>query len=64
MAAPAKWGPLPAVLMAPTFLVLFLGGIMAYETLHSVWGYQQTNKPTTPLINFFAETFDLKPAVQ
>lgn len=61
-AAPAKWGALPGILMFPTAIVMFLGALMAYETLHSVWGYQQSTKPTTPLITFFADTFDLKPS--
>ena len=61
VAAPAKWGPLPAILMAPTILIMFLGGLMAYETLHSAWAYQQNNKPTTPLIDWVATTFDMKP---
>lgn len=60
-AAPAKWGPLPAILMFPTVIVMFLAGLMAFETLHSAWGYQQTNKPTTPLISWMAETFNMKP---
>jgi hypothetical protein len=62
VAAPAKWGALPAILMFPTAIVMFLGGIMAYELLHSMWGYQQSNKPTAPLVSFFAETAGMKPA--
>ena len=62
VAAPAKWGPWPAVLMFPTVLFMFLGGLMAFETLHSVWGYQQSTKPTTPLITWFADTLNMKPA--
>ena len=62
VAAPAKWGALPAILMFPTVIVMFLGGIMAYELLHSMWGYQQSNKPTAPLVSFFAETAGMKPA--
>ena len=61
-AAPAQWGALPAVLMLPTMLVLFLGGLMAYELLHGMWGYQQSNKPTTPLLTALADTFGMKPA--
>jgi len=60
VAAPAKWGPLPAVLMFPTVLILFIGGLMAYELLHSVWGYQQAAKPTTPLVSWIAETTGMK----
>lgn len=59
---PARWGALPAVLMFPTVLILFLGGLMAFETLHSVWGYQQSTKPTTPLITWFSDTLGMKPA--
>jgi hypothetical protein len=62
VAVPTKWGAIPAVFMFPTAVLMFLGALMAYETLHSVWGYQQANKPTTPLITFFADTFDLKPS--
>jgi hypothetical protein len=62
VAAPAKWGPLPAILMFPTVIILFLGGLMAYELLHSVWGYQQAAKPTTPLVSWFAETTGMKTA--
>ena len=32
VAAPAKWGPSPAILMFLTVLVMFLGGLMAFET--------------------------------
>jgi hypothetical protein len=39
---------------------MFLGGLMAYELLHSVWGYQQAAKPTTPLVSWFAETTGMK----
>lgn len=63
-AAPTPWGPLPAILMVPTMIVLFIGGLMAYELLHSMWGYQQSIKPTTPLINTFAGALDMKPNTQ
>ena len=43
-------------------LVLFLGGLMAYELLHTVWGYQQSNKPSTPLVNWVADLAGMKPA--
>jgi hypothetical protein len=62
VAAPAEWGPWPAVMMFPTLIVLFIGTIMAYEVLHSMWGYQQGSQPGTPLVNFMAEKFDMKPA--
>lgn len=61
VAEAAPWGAMPALLMFPTLLMLFFGVIMAYELLHSVWGYQQPNKPTTPLVNWAAETAGMKP---
>lgn len=60
--ASPKWGALPAVLMFPTVLFVFLGTLMAFELLHSTWGYQQANKPTTPLVEFFADKAGMKPA--
>ncbi|HEX3147280.1 MAG TPA: hypothetical protein VHR66_04310 [Gemmataceae bacterium] len=62
VAGPARWGALPAIFMFPTVVVMFLGAIMAFEALHATWGYQQANKPTTPLVNWFANTLDMKPA--
>jgi hypothetical protein len=61
-AGPANWGALPAVLMIPTVLLMFFGGLMAYELLHSAWGYQQGSQPTTPLVSFIADTVGMKPA--
>jgi hypothetical protein len=62
VAGPTSWGPIPAIFMFPTVLVMFLGTLMAFELLHSTWGYQQANKPTTPLVDFFADKFGAKPA--
>ena len=61
-AAPARWHPIWTVLMMPTFLFMFLGTIMAFEMLHSTWGQQQAATPSTPLVNWFASTLDMKPA--
>lgn len=61
-AAQAPWGALPAIMMLPTMLVLFVGGLMAYELLHGMWGYQQANRPTTPLLSALAEMVVGKPA--
>lgn len=62
VAAPAQWGIWPGILMMPTILFVFLGGLMAYELLHSAWGYQQGATPATPLVSFFADTAGMKPA--
>jgi hypothetical protein len=61
-AGPAQWGLIPALFMFPTVLFMFLGTLMAFELLHSTWGYQQANTPATPLVDFFADKAGLKPA--
>src|SRR5262249_51769063 len=61
-AAPtASWGVFPALVMLPTVFIIFLGAIMAYELVHSMWGYQQPSKPSTLIINKVAEVFDMQP---
>jgi len=57
----ASWGVFPALVLLPTVFVIFLGSIMAYELVHSMWGYQQPTKPSTLIINKVAEVFDLQP---
>lgn len=57
----APWGVLPAILLVPTVFVIFLGGLMAYEMMHSMWGYHQPNKPTTLVIDNVADMLDMKP---
>jgi hypothetical protein len=60
VAAPTSWGPIPAIFMFPTVLFMFLGTLMAFELLHSTWGYQQSTRPTTPLVDFVADKFGMK----
>jgi hypothetical protein len=60
VAAPAKWGGLTVLGMFVTVIVMFLAGLMAFELLHSAWGYQQSAKPTTPLVTWLAETTGMK----
>jgi len=38
--APADWGALPAAVLIPTVMVMFFVGLMGYELLRSMWGYQ------------------------
>ena len=40
--APAPtWGALPAIVLLPTFLIVFLGMLMSYELVRGMWSYQQ-----------------------
>jgi hypothetical protein len=55
---PPKWGIVPILALAPTFLVVVLGALMAFEVVRSMAGYQQ---PTaSPIVRGVAGTFGLK----
>ena len=59
-APPAEWGPLPAVLLFPTFLVLFIVGLMGFELIQGMWGYHRSSKVGRPIIDNIARLFDDK----
>lgn len=54
------WGVLPALMLAPTFLLVIVGALMGYEMLQTMWGYQQPRKPTAPLIRGLASNLDME----
>jgi hypothetical protein len=54
------WGILPIIPLAITFPLILLGGLMAYEMLSTMWGYQQPRKPAAPLIRGIASQFDME----
>jgi hypothetical protein len=58
--APRPWGPVPAIILFPTFLIVALGGIMGFELLHTMMGYQQPRNPAAPLVRGMAKTFDME----
>jgi hypothetical protein len=58
-AAPKPWGPLPAIILLPALLVLTLAGIMGYELIGTMMGYQQARKPGAPIVRYVAKTFDM-----
>lgn len=59
-AAPPKWGAVPAVMLALTFPIVILGGIMAFELVRGMAGYQQPNSASAPLVRGVAKMFDFK----
>jgi len=61
VAAPAKWGALPAIVLLPCLVFTFLGGIMAFELLHGMWGYNQGTKPGGTIVRGFAGMLDMDP---
>jgi hypothetical protein len=58
-AAPAPWGPIPAIFLFLAFIFTTLGGLMGYELVHTMYGYQQPRKPAAPLVRGVANTLDM-----
>jgi excisionase family DNA binding protein len=49
-AAPANWGSLPAIIMIPCVIVMFLLTFMSFELLHDMWGYRSASKASAVLL--------------
>jgi hypothetical protein len=54
------WGPLPAALLLPALLFVFLGGLMSYEVLRGMWGYHSPTQPANALVRGVADMFGMK----
>ncbi len=54
-AAPPVWGALPAAVLLPSMIVLFLGTLMSFEAVRGMWGYHQPSKPAGSLVRGVAE---------
>jgi hypothetical protein len=57
---PIPWGPIPALFLLPAMVITIIGGLMGYELLHTMWGYQQPRKPAAPLVRALASNLDLE----
>ncbi|MCS7021946.1 MAG: hypothetical protein NZU63_08980, partial [Gemmataceae bacterium] len=57
---PAPWGPVPAILLLLAFPFMFLGVLIGYQTVETMVGYQQPQKPVAPLIRSIASTLDME----
>ena len=62
-AAPAaNWGPLPALLMLPSVVILFVVGLLTFELAGSMWAYRQPGHSTGfgivlhPIAKYFDST--------
>ena len=62
VAAPPVWGPLPAAVLLPCMVFLFLGSLMSFEALRGMWGYHQPSKPAGALVRGVAEAIGGKVA--
>jgi hypothetical protein len=56
-AAPAEWGALPALVLLPCVILLFLVGLMGFELVQGMWGYQQGGRLTGPVTQGIAKIF-------
>jgi hypothetical protein len=55
VAQPAKWGPLPAIVLFLTLPLMFVGSLMGYESVRGMWGYHQPSQPGNLLVRGLAE---------
>jgi hypothetical protein len=51
------WGPVPAIGLLFCFLFLVPVGLMGFELVQGMVGYQSGNKASTPVVKFFANQF-------
>jgi hypothetical protein len=57
---PVPWGPVPGIFLALAFPFMLIGGIMGYQLIETMWGYQQPRKPTAPLVQELAKSLDME----
>jgi hypothetical protein len=58
VAAAPEWGPLPALFLLPTVVVLFLVGLMSFELVQGMWGYHKHAKVSSLIVGNLARTYD------
>ncbi len=58
---PAKWGAFPVVMLILSFLVIFMGTLMGFEVVRSMWGYKQPTKVAAPIVDGLAGVFGMAP---
>ncbi|MCE9561068.1 MAG: hypothetical protein K8U57_03335 [Planctomycetes bacterium] len=57
---PVPWGIVPLLFLLPAFTLTLIGGLMGFELLQTMWGYQQPRKPGAPLVRSVAQQFDME----
>jgi hypothetical protein len=57
---PVPWGPIPALLLLPAMILVLVGGLLGFEMLTTMWGYQQPRKPAAPLVRALASNLDME----
>jgi hypothetical protein len=57
---PVPWGVWPTLFLLPAMILVLIGGLMGYELLSTMWGYQQPRKPAAPLVRAIAGQLDME----
>ena len=57
---PVPWGIWPLLFLLPAFALTLVGGLMGFELLQTMWGYQQPRKPNAPIVRSLAQQFDME----
>jgi hypothetical protein len=54
-APPAEWGVMPALVLLPCTIVLFVVGLMSFELIQGQWGYHKNTKVSNMVIRPIAK---------
>jgi excisionase family DNA binding protein len=57
-APPAEWGPLPALVLLPSVIVLIIVGLMGFELVQGMWGFHKPSPVSKLVIDPIARLFD------
>lgn len=57
-AAPTEWGPWPVVFLFPAVIVLFIVGLMGFELVQGMYGYNRPARVSKMVINPIARILD------
>ena len=47
-------------MLMPALVITLVGGLMGFELLRTMWGYQQPRKPAAPLVKALASQLDME----
>jgi excisionase family DNA binding protein len=56
-APPAEWGPLPALVLLPSVIVLIIVGLMGFELVQGMWGFHKPSPVSKLVIDPIARLF-------
>jgi hypothetical protein len=60
VAAPPKWGPIPAIGLGLTLIPVFLGVLMTFDIMRGMWGYHHGGTAGGTLARGVADMFGMK----